>query len=232
MRSIENFPTINVNKSHALSIDKFREMDYLSIEKYDYPIEEMMENAGLSLARLVASMAEKKSKILVGVGKGNNGGGGLVAARRLVNWGFDLTVHLPDTNLNPIAAKQLKRARLSGVKEGWIAEADYFIDAYFGFSQRLPLPKIYTEALDEIQKSSALSISLDIPTSFDSGKKIMPFVPDHILTLAAMKTELLPFLDQINIWVADLGLSEKIYREFGSEQISTFQVSSLVKIIS
>ena len=65
------------NKS--LSLESFKEMDYLAVEKYALPIELMMENAGLQLARLITFSATKNSKILIGIGNGNNGGGGLVA---------------------------------------------------------------------------------------------------------------------------------------------------------
>jgi len=67
----------------SISIDRFKEMDELAIQKYGLTIELMMENAGLQLARLISQYATKQSKIHIGIGKGNNGGGGLVAARRL-----------------------------------------------------------------------------------------------------------------------------------------------------
>ncbi len=78
----------------ALSLESFKKMDYLAVEKYDLPIELMMENAGLQLARLIALKATKNSKITIGVGNGNNGGGGLVAARRLAAWGYDVYLDL------------------------------------------------------------------------------------------------------------------------------------------
>jgi NAD(P)H-hydrate epimerase len=65
-------------------------MDYYTLEKYDLSIELMIEYAGLQLARLIALKATKTSKITIGVGNGNNGGGGLVAARRLAAWGYDV----------------------------------------------------------------------------------------------------------------------------------------------
>jgi len=78
-----------------LSLDDFRQMDYYAVEEYHLPIELMMENAGLQLARLVARSAEPGAIILVGCGNGNNGGGGLVCARRLSAWGYDVYLDFP-----------------------------------------------------------------------------------------------------------------------------------------
>ena len=82
---------LNQKKVKSLSLAAFKEMDYLAVEKYNLPIELMMENAGLQLANIVANSASKSSFILIGAGNGNNGGGDLVAARRLAAWGYKVS---------------------------------------------------------------------------------------------------------------------------------------------
>ena len=77
------YPETYISGNSHISIEQFREMDRVSIEKYQISVELMMENAGLQLARLVTEMIPAPCNILIGVGTGNNGGGGLVAARRL-----------------------------------------------------------------------------------------------------------------------------------------------------
>ena len=57
----------------SLTIDQFKEMDALAIQNYALPIELMMENAGLQLARLVSLNANRNNNIWIGVGPGNNG---------------------------------------------------------------------------------------------------------------------------------------------------------------
>ena len=75
---------VSIPISDALELSDFRQMDYYAVENYQLPIELMMENAGLQLAKLAAQFSGiEKAKILIGVGNGNNGGGGMVAARRL-----------------------------------------------------------------------------------------------------------------------------------------------------
>lgn len=96
--------------SNHLTIDKFKEMDYLSVNEYNIPIELMMENAGLQLARLISLVNPVPATILFGICTGNNGGGGLVAARRLTAWGYKVYLNIPEKKLHPLPNKQLERA--------------------------------------------------------------------------------------------------------------------------
>src|SRR2546425_9577656 len=67
-----------------------REVDRLMIETFRISLVQMMELAGRTLAALVrlrlGGLVSGQS-VVVAVGTGHNGGGGLVAARHLANWG-------------------------------------------------------------------------------------------------------------------------------------------------
>ncbi|MGC9353704.1 MAG: hypothetical protein ACP5D9_07685, partial [Mariniphaga sp.] len=63
-----SFPIIEFTLEQALELDQFRKMDYYAVENYQLPIELMMENAGLHLARLVSTVASPGSIIKLGVG--------------------------------------------------------------------------------------------------------------------------------------------------------------------
>lgn len=223
------FPSLQIKHTGSIPIEKFREMDYLSIEKYSIPIELMMENAGLNLARLTTSLIQKTDKILIGVGTGNNGGGGLVAARRLAAWGYKVFLHLPNTNLRPLPELQLKRALDVGAKIEAIETPAVIIDAYLGFSQHLPLSPKLMAAIGQANRFDCKKISLDIPTGFNKQTAALLFKPDMILTLAAMKTELLPLLNSTRIFIADLGLPSAIYEAFGIVQPAAFHKSGIVE---
>lgn len=89
-------------------------VDTLMIEKFLIPVELMMENAGLNLARLALESIEgedPKKTVQVIAGPGNNGGGGMVAARRLLSWGIQTEVYLPRgiESLKQIPHKQMVR---------------------------------------------------------------------------------------------------------------------------
>ncbi|MBW6480268.1 MAG: NAD(P)H-hydrate epimerase [Bacteroidales bacterium] len=208
-------------------MEKFREMDYKAVEKYFLPIELMMENAGLNLARLISMNVKRNAKILIGIGKGNNGGGGLVAARRLAGWGFSVFLHIPDKNLGQLPELQLKRALAFGVHPDPITNPDIFADAYLGFSQRLPLSAEYLQATEKANQLNCTKISLDIPTGFDKKTGNSLFKPHFILTLAAIKTELLLPGVTAQLYLADIGIPKSIYNEFGIKYPEVFSRNSL-----
>jgi len=66
-----------------------RAVDRWAIEDQGVPSLELMEAAGGAAARAVAALSPA-GPIRVVCGKGNNGGDGLVAARRLAETGFDV----------------------------------------------------------------------------------------------------------------------------------------------
>ena len=73
----------------------------------------MMENAGANLAWLASEMIGGEvsgRRITVLAGPGGNGGGGLVAARRLIGWGADVAVRLASdpADLAPVPLEQLR----------------------------------------------------------------------------------------------------------------------------
>ena len=80
----------------GLTKEQMVEVDRIMVEQLHIPIELMMENAGLNLARLAIRMnTQGNRKFKVVAGSGNNGGGGIVAARRLNNWGYDVEIYVP-----------------------------------------------------------------------------------------------------------------------------------------
>ena len=229
MFKITHIPELRITKNDSLSIDEFRKMDNLAVEEFNLPIELMMENAGLQLARMVAAYATKKDRILIGVGSGNNGGGGLVAARRLAGWGFSVNLHIPQEPLKPLVYSQLRRALAFGAQEGFLNNADIFIDAYLGFSQRLPLSKNYLKAVVTADMLTAWKISLDIPSGFDKNSGVLKFRPDVILTLAVPKKELLDADIQAEQYLTDIGFPAELYQSFGVQQ-PEFALSSILKL--
>ena len=74
----------------SVTAEQMRRIDELATEKYRIKLEQMMELAGFHLAVLakkVLRVSFDNKGVVVMAGKGNNGGGGLVAARHLSNWG-------------------------------------------------------------------------------------------------------------------------------------------------
>ncbi|WP_282116915.1 NAD(P)H-hydrate epimerase [Cellulophaga baltica] len=209
--------------TEALSLASFKEMDYLAVAQYNLPIALMMENAGLQLANLIALSATKASTILIGVGNGNNGGGGLVAARRLAAWGYEVYLDIPVEITKPLPAEQLERALLFGAKKEVIAIPDIWVDAYLGFSQRLPLGEAFLTRMQAANTSKAIRISLDIPMGISEDGTQPMFQADQVLTLAAPKQILNTLSIKTKIFIADIGIPYGIYEKFNIPMPSFFK---------
>lgn len=216
---------LHFKKSETLSLESFRKMDLLAVTKFKLPIELMMENAGLQLAKLIAQYAatNKDALILIGVGNGNNGGGGLVAARRLAAWGFKVFLDIATEITKELPKIQLERALLFGVKINSIIDPDIWVDAYLGFSQRLPLNSVYMKKIEMANTSSALRISLDIPTGISSSLSNPMFKAHKVVTLAAPKNLLNNLPIETDIYIADLGIPKEVYTAFNIPMPAFFE---------
>jgi ADP-dependent NAD(P)H-hydrate dehydratase / NAD(P)H-hydrate epimerase len=77
-----------------VSAAEMREIDRASTERFGVPSLTLMENAGSAVARFVISEYPQAERVGVICGKGNNGGDGFVAARKLVEAGRAVRVLL------------------------------------------------------------------------------------------------------------------------------------------
>ena len=66
-----------------VSTEEMRAIDRATSERFGVPSLALMENAGAAVADYVVSNYPGAARIAVFCGKGNNGGDGFVAARRL-----------------------------------------------------------------------------------------------------------------------------------------------------
>ena len=224
------FPEVEIELEDALELDEFREMDYYAVNNYHLPIELMMENAGLHLANLAAHYAKKDQLIKIGIGNGNNGGGGLVAARRLAAWGYAVYLDIFTEITKKMVVTQLERALAFGAKLENLQHPDVWIDAYLGFSQHLPLNNSLLTKLEDANNSQAIKMSLDIPTGFLGSTDVPFFKSDKILTLAAPKKILYSLDENVEIYIADLGIPKEVYVKFGME-ILPFHNNNIVKLL-
>ena len=127
------------------------EVDRAMIEDYHIELIQMMENAGRNLAHLARNrflQGDPRGKnVTVLAGTGGNGGGALVAARRLHNYGAIVKVFLtrPDTAFTPVPKHQLDILRRMGVAVHPVVEldkatsagsvqADLILDGVIGYS--------------------------------------------------------------------------------------------------
>ena len=226
------YPVIKLRESDFLDIEAFRLIDSECDAKFSIPIELTMENAGLNIARLATYLVKKNDKIIVGVGIGNNGGSGLVAARRLLSWGYKVYLNIPDKNLKGLILSQLKRTLATGATIVSNSKCALFIDAFFGFSQRLPLPDNIAEIIEKENHSGSFKLSVDLPSGFSDDISNIHFKANIICALAAPKKELLKYKDNSQMVVADIGIPQSLFKKHNIEFNIPFYDSSILEIMN
>ncbi len=139
---------IDERKIPFISTDQMRKVDRAMIEDYGILLVQMMENAGRELANLARRRFlngdPRGRKVLILAGTGGNGGGGLVCARRLHNWGAQVEVLLssPVSRLTDIPQVQYGILQKMEVKVAEASEnvelppANLIVDAIIGYSLR------------------------------------------------------------------------------------------------
>lgn len=159
---------------------EMREIDRLTTERYHIPSLMLMENAGTAVARFILRQYPDAKQITVLCGKGNNGGDGFVAARKLQEAGKEVTTVLlaAADDVKGDAEKMLKLLskppacirepqKLSIIGD-WSENADMIVDAIFGTGFRPPAPELAAKAIEILSKARAPVVSIDLPSGVDA----------------------------------------------------------------
>jgi NAD(P)H-hydrate epimerase len=226
----------------ALTTERMAEVDRLMISDYGIELIQMMENAGRNLAELAsrilgASLSGKSICVLCG--RGNNSGGGMVAARHLHNRGADVHVIRLAGELKAALAKQWTTLENMGLRnEPYfdLAEADMILDALIGYGLNGdPRPEVAVW----IEKANAAGrpiLALDTPSGLDttSGTAGRPTVrADATMTLALPKVGLMsasarPYVG--SLYLADISVPPELYRKIGLEVRNFFEQDTIIKL--
>jgi len=158
---------------------QMRALDSWAIEQCGIPSLELMENAGLGVATAVAEL-EPSGPVRIVCGKGNNGGDGFVAARRLGERGLEadaLMLWEPD-ELSPDArenhgrlvaaggvARRVDGAALAGALAGSGTVVDALLGTGFSGAPRAPVDA----AIEAINAAGAPVVAVDVPSGVDAS---------------------------------------------------------------
>lgn len=209
------------------------EVDRVMIDDYRIELVQMMENAGRNLAHLARTRFldgdPRGRRVVALAGTGGNGGGALVAARRLHNWGADVAAFLatPGARLGPVPAHQLDILVRMGVSTHAAAElanasdADLILDGVIGYSLRGAPYGSAATMIAWANAHPAPTLSLDVPSGVDIGKGVA-FEPairaTATMTLALPKEGLrarrvAAYVGEL--YLADIGVPPELYAEPG-----------------
>jgi NAD(P)H-hydrate epimerase len=201
----------------SITVAQMREVDRLMVEEFGITIPQMMENAGRILAELVVEVHDpQRASVLVG--KGNNGGGGLVAARYLHNKGVETEVVLATEDLGDVPMRHLSTLRKLDLPIGaTIGHTDgIVIDALLGYNQRGSPRGSVGDLVKDAVGSRLPVVSLDVPTGFDMETghyHSISFEDPLTLTLGLPKVHMDGNIT--DLWLADIGIPREVYGMVG-----------------
>lgn len=171
----------------------------------------LMEAAGKSLGEEVAKIAvftfAKPVKVVMFTGSGGNGGDAFVAARYLLNRGYDVDIYMLKDNIHSNEAKinleillnmkpRLSRLTihdLTNVGDFKLDEDEDFIvvDGILGTGIRGNLQENIKKAIGVINESNGIKISIDVPSGMDpltGSVDDVAVVPDYTISFHKIKT--------------------------------------------
>ena len=232
----------------AITTDQMREVDRLMIEVYGIRLKQMMEVAGLNLATIARSKYLAGRPVGKGVvvlcGSGGNGGGGMVAARHLHNWGAQVEVLLTKspTELRGVPADQLKILLKMGLPVYAakdvvsLPKADLILDAIIGYGLSGAARGTAAKLIDLANQHQAPILSLDTPSGLDSssGQTDQPRIQaEATLTLALPKYFLMKESAQKivgDLYLADISVPAELYTEMGLDVGPIFAEDTIIRI--
>jgi hydroxyethylthiazole kinase-like uncharacterized protein yjeF len=224
--------------------EEMRAADQLAERSYGLTPFLLMEVAGLATARVARGilgtpLAGRAISILAG--PGNNGGDGMVAARRLAGWGAEMAVitsYTPD-DARDLSKVQVRILEAAGIEVGgWQGEdlaGELLIDALLGYGASGAPRGNVAEMIEAVNASGLPVLALDVPSGLDAelGTPLGECVAaGSTVTLALAKTGLLrdsarSFAGEL--YLADIGLPRLLWSELGIDTEGLFDAGDVLR---
>lgn len=235
----------------TLTTAQMAEVDRLMVEVYGIRLVQMMENAGRNLAEQARRMCGGSvigRRVTVMCGAGNNGGGGMVAARHLRNWGAQAQVIAVgfEARPRPVGLKEvpalqwqtLVRMGAPGAAEraAPFKTPDIVLDAVIGYGLRGEPRGAAVEWIEWANAQDCPTLALDVPSGLNAttGRPASHCMrAAATLTLALPKTGLIaPSARAVvgDLYLADIGVPPELYRRLGLEIGPIFAEDSILRL--
>lgn len=196
----------------------------------------LMESAGKSLAEEVGKIAvytfSKPVKVVIFTGSGGNGGDGFVAARYLLNRGYDVDIYMlkdnirspySKTNLEILNNMKPRLSRLNIYNLKTLEDIDnsevaksldsefVIVDGLLGTGIKGNLQTNIKRAIEIINESNGVKISVDVPSGMDplTGEvNDIAVVPDYTISFHKIKTGVRNAEEEVvgGLVTADIGI--------------------------
>lgn len=192
-------------------------------------MQQLMEQAGHAIFQaFIKCEQDKKQKIAILCGAGNNGGDALVVASLLQNRGYNVAVYLVLGVPKSVLARQMLKeyldhsGRVYNLETCSLAQlklafnSDVFIDGVFGTSFSGQLTKCISKLFELINTKHAPVYAIDVPSGMDAdtgGATANTLVATHTFSLATLKPAHImlharKYLGEIS--VLDIGIKQSL----------------------
>jgi len=180
-----------------VSAAEMRRLDRAAIEDFGIPSLLLMENAGRGVCELILR-DHRPCRTAIFIGKGNNGGDGLVVARHLANRGFQVRILMledpaslksdPLANFRIVEKMKLPFQKVTDdlseeVLLSLFSDAELIVDALLGTGLKSDLQGRYKTAVIAIHNAFKPVVSIDVPSGLDADSGMV-----HGVAVAASMT--------------------------------------------
>jgi NAD(P)H-hydrate epimerase len=203
-----------------VSAAEMRAIDRATSERFGVASLTLMENAGSAVAGFIISEYPQAERIGIVCGKGNNGGDGFVAARKLAETGRAVRVLLlaEPGELRGDAAAMFERMTSARMKvaplvvrdaveldapdAAEIFASDLIVDAILGTGFRPPVSPLYAAAIAKMNASAVPVVAVDIPSGADADAFQPAQSADRSVRATQPEQETIPRADAVVTFTA------------------------------
>jgi hydroxyethylthiazole kinase-like uncharacterized protein yjeF len=193
---------------NILTAEEMGAVDRRTAEEFGVPLESLMEHAGNAVATFCLRQYGSESRTVVLCGKGNNGGDGFVAARRLAQAGWLVRVVLLGRMEDVAGEAAIALQRLRGETSAVIVDealdeaglkacapvlrdAEVLIDAVVGTGFKPPLRGLAVLLREMVEGLDTPMVAVDLPSGWDANSMEQTvegaFRADSVVTFTAPK---------------------------------------------
>lgn len=234
-----------MNGVSYVTAEEMQMIDKATIEKCGIDVLSLMENAGAVTALLAKRMLggdPSRKRVACLVGKGNNGGDGLVASRHLHNWGIEVAAVLSTEKdaLGEVPLRQLRSVETMGIQvlgaEADLSGFELLLDALLGYNAKGAPRGAVAPLIHRANDSGIPILAVDVPSGLDptTGEPNEPcIVAEATLTLALPKAG---FLNPVSrrfvgeLFLGDVSIPRQVYAGF-SQTTPLFSEGQVVRLI-
>ena len=196
----------------VLTKEQAYQLDKVTIESGHLSQEELMDNAGKSIAQFFCEKIDNpfNQKVVVVCGKGNNGGDGIIAHSYLKYYGVSSKIVITEEKHGH--SKLFKKYKIPKSEYSIYNDKtkfdkyDWIIDGIFGIGLSRELDRKYNNILDDINSSNKI-ISIDVPSGLNDFTDKNGYKINSLYTVTFNYLKVVHFMNPTNnIVISNIGI--------------------------